>query len=173
MRPGIHATKCSKVLNKLSKHCPKLSRFCQSGKKLPNLVTLDRTPKPVQVKPSPPGSCCRWERSPARAGALRRDVHLTGDCRPGFPFPTQRLESFRHGWTCRPRRGSCPRWTARINTIKLILLSLNCRIIMARFWCIVWDAQWVFKLTYLCLLLRITTLSSWWCKFTDANPFSV
>ena len=24
----------------------------------------------------------------------------------------------------------------------------------------------------LCLLLRIWTLSSWWCKFTDANPFS-
>ena len=43
---------------------------------------------------------------------------------------------------------------------------------MARFWCFVWDAQWVFKWTYLCLLLRIRTLSTWWCKFTDANTFS-
>ena len=33
------------------------------------------------------------------------------------------------------------------------------------------DAQWVFKWTYLCLLLRIRTLSSWWCKCTDSNPF--
>ena len=30
-----------------------------------------------------------------------------------------------------------------------------------------WVDHWVFKWTYLCLLL-----SSWWCKFTDANPFS-
>ena len=52
----------------------------------------------------------------------------------------------------------------RINTIKLFLLELNCRIIMARFWFIVQYAQWVFKWTYLCLLLRVRTLSSWWCK---------
>ena len=38
---------------------------------------------------------------------------------------------------------------------------------MARFWYILWDTQWVFKWTFLCLLLRISTLSSWWCKFTD------
>ena len=46
---------------------------------------------------------------------------------------------------------------------------MNCHKIMARFWCIVWDAQWVFKWTYLCLLLRFRTFSSWWYKFTDAT----
>ena len=59
-----------------------------------------------------------------------------------------------------------------INTIKLFLPLLNCHKITSRFWFIVWDAQLVFKWRYLCLLLRIRTLSSWWSKFTDANPFS-
>ena len=54
-----------------------------------------------------------------------------------------------------------------------ILQNYFCHKITARFWCIVWYAQWFFKWTYLCLLLRIRTVSSWWCKFTDANPFSV
>ena len=52
----------------------------------------------------------------------------------------------------------CHKWTA----IKL----------WQDFDCIVWDAQWVFKRTYLCLLLRIKTLPIWWFKFTDANPYS-
>ena len=49
---------------------------------------------------------------------------------------------------------------------------MNCRKITATFWCIVWDAQWVFKWTYMCVILRIRKLSSWWCKCADANPFS-
>ena len=52
------------------------------------------------------------------------------------------------------------------------MTQLNCHKIAARFWCIVWGAQWVFKGTNLCLLLRIWTLSSWRCNCTDANPFS-
>ena len=35
---------------------------------------------------------------------------------------------------------------------------------MARFWYTVWDALWVFRFTYLYLLLRTLTLSSWWCQ---------
>ena len=64
-------------------------------------------------------------------------------------------------------------WVAEwINTIKLFLLKLNCRKIMARFWWIVWYAQWIFKWTYLCYVLWIRTLWSWWCKVTDTNPLS-
>ena len=67
--------------------------------------------------------------------------------------------------------------TTRFAALGSILQNYFCRNwtaikLCARFWCIVWDAQWVFKWTYLCLLLRIRKLSYWWCKFTDANPFS-
>ena len=48
---------------------------------------------------------------------------------------------------------------------------MNCRKITTRFWCMISSTQWVFMWTYLCLLLRIRTLSSWWYNFSVANSF--
>ena len=42
---------------------------------------------------------------------------------------------------------------------------------MAYFWCLIWGAQWIFKWTYLHLLLRTRSFSSWWCKFAYAAQF--
>ena len=51
----------------------------------------------------------------------------------------------------------------RTNTAKLILLQYNCWKITVIFWCMVWGAQWIFKWTYLHLLLSTRSFSSW-CK---------
>ena len=71
----------------------------------------------------------------------------------------RRCRSRRRRPSCRWRRPSCSPCVHQppsgTNTIKLFLLLLNCRKIMARFGCIVWDAQWVFKWIYLFLLLRL------------------
>ena len=50
------------------------------------------------------------------------------------------------------------------NIKKLILLWCNCCEIMARFWCMTWEALSVFKWTYYQLLVRTRSLSSWWCN---------
>ena len=57
------------------------------------------------------------------------------------------------------------------NTAKLILPWYNCCKILAKFWCMIWGAQLVFKWTYMHLSLWTRTFSSWKCKFADANSF--
>ena len=60
---------------------------------------------------------------------------------------------------------------ATVNTINLILRSSNCCKITTRFWSMIWGAQWVSKWTYLDLLLRTWSFSSWWCHMKMQTHF--
>ena len=66
-------------------------------------------------------------------------------------------------------------WATTVQKQGPILLNLFCRnaivVKLPRFWCIIWGAQLVFKWTYLHLLLRTRSLSSWQGEFVDANSF--
>ena len=61
--------------------------------------------------------------------------------------------------------------TPEINTKKLILLYYSCRKIKSIFCCMISHTWWVFKWTYLHLLIRARSFSSWWCKFSNTNIF--
>ena len=151
-----------------------------------NLISFSRRPNP----PSKTRNRARSARTNSGSKSILRSLDFWSQI---FGLSPRRRRALAGPESCSPpararrrtrtccwtacRRRPCrtqPAWVRipGIKTPKLFLPLLNCRKIMARYWCIVWDAQWVSKWTYLCLLLRIRTRSSWWCKFTDANPFS-